>query len=337
MSARAIQVGTRAVGEITLDADRVRGEGGPHNPRLVLPVTIRMHTRPAAETLTLTELVCTLYAGSIGPAGQIGQPAIVDLTRGLPARSNPHGSTPSYHEIQFPLSDALISLLEEHRHRTENKAFAGWLTISATVAWLAALGGESPLSQNIRAIPDFPFGTDMGICFTLAWFQDTIVENLSVPVSASVWIDSVLPGLGLDHLRLVEIALPHAGGALPDSVIPLFDAARRDYDEGRYRESIQKCRDVRTRVEKHLGATKHHPVGDAIGDRVASPLNDDEREFLNQSWTALVDFTSAAHHQPAYVAADAKVCLLLTAVLLEFLQGLLAAPPLGHGSRGAGQ
>ncbi|PZR99876.1 MAG: hypothetical protein DLM70_14600 [Chloroflexi bacterium] len=329
---RGIQVGAQVVGEIALDLERVRGEGGPASPCLVLPVTVSMHSRDASQALAVTNLVCTLYSGEIIPAYQVGQPVTFDLMGGLPVRSTRFAPNPHCMEISFPLSTSLIHRLEDRRHRTEDKAFFGHLTVSGTVAWLVASGGEAPGNRSMKPIPGYAFDSNLGICFILAPFQETRVDTIVVRVSASTWIDHVLPGLGLDHVRLVEISLPRSGGALPEAIGPFFDGARRDYDAGRYRECVQKCRDVRYAVEKHVGATAQRPVGEAIQDRVGWPLAEAERRFLNQCWRALADFTSASHHQHAFFAADANACLLLSAVLLEFLQNLVVAPPAGDGS-----
>lgn len=333
MSFATIQVGMHVIGEITLNDNQVRGEGGPYNPRLVVPVEITLHQRPATQAIAVTSLTHTFYCGEIGPSTQIGQPVTRDLTAGFPARSNPHGPSRSYLEMQFHVSEAMIVQMEAHRHRSPDTTFQGWVTVSASVAWILAAGGEAAGEQSLNPIPDYSFDMTTGVCVSMAPFMETRVDNLSIRLPASTWVDKVLPGLGLDQLRLVEIALPRSGGVVPGEVIPHFDAARRDYDSGRHRECIQKCRDVRTLIEKHLGASKGHPVGDAMADLAGLPLPQDQRRFLNQCWIALVDLTSAAHHQVVYSTADARACLLLTAVLLEYLQMLLAAPPLGYGAR----
>ena len=87
-------------------------------------------------------------------------------------------------------------------------------------------------------------------------------------IPASLWVSNVLPPLGFSSLRLIEIALPAANELLPDALLASFDAARRDYDLGNYRECVQKCRDVRNAVEQHLRATRQHSVANVIGDRL---------------------------------------------------------------------
>ena len=54
MNSQGIQVGAHRVGEISPHLDFVRGEGGPRNPRLVVPLEISLHPRPASEALAVT-------------------------------------------------------------------------------------------------------------------------------------------------------------------------------------------------------------------------------------------------------------------------------------------
>lgn len=330
MNSRGIQVNAHQIGEISVDLEQVRGDGGPYNPRLVVPIEIVLHPRPVAQALAVTSLTCTLYAGEIAPTTQIGEPVTCDVSHGFPARTSPDAPSRTVRYMHFPLTDASIALTERHRHRAPENMFQGWLTASVSVAWLFAAGGQVPGPRSVRSFPDYPFDLNMGICIGLAHFLGTRIENIPLWVPASTWINKVLPGVGLNHLRLVEMFLPRVGGALPAEIIPHFDAARLDYDAGRYRECIQKCRDVRKPIETLLKATRSRPVGDALADVLGTRLPEDQRKFLNQWWNALVDFSSAAHHQTAYTQADARACLLLTATILEYLQSLLSPAPLGY-------
>jgi hypothetical protein len=165
----------------------------------------------------------------------------------------------------------------------------------------------------------------MGLFSFVVPFWNTRIDDLPVRIPQSTWVDRVLPGLGLDRLRLVELALPAFGGPLPQEVVPHFDAARRDYDAGRYRECIQQCRSIRHAVERHLGATEKQPVQEQVGQRLGWPADSPQRMFLAQTWKALVDLTNAALHRldTVFQARDARACLLTTAVLLEYLERLV--------------
>ncbi len=192
MSSANIQVGMHLIGEITLNENQVRGEGGSYNPRLVVPVEINLHQRPATQSIVVTSLTYTFYCGEISPSTQIGEPVTRDLTASFPTRSNPHGPGRSYLEMQFQVSEAMIVQMEAHRHRSPDTTFQGWVTVSASIAWMLAAGGEAPGAHSLRPIPDYSFNMTMGICVSVAPFLETSVGNLSIRLPASTWIRSCL-------------------------------------------------------------------------------------------------------------------------------------------------
>ena len=319
-----IQVHNRRIGTITLDEQRVRGEGGAHDPRILLPFSITMEPQPSGAMLALTELRCSLHLTSpCFPNNQVGPSATISLLENMSCRSSIHGSAPGQIEVRLPLTEQLIASLEAHRHRHPEGNFDAYLSLHVTVAWVAATGNALP--AEARLLQGHPLDSSLGPFSLLAPLWYPRIDDLSVRISASVWVDQVLPSLGFSSLRLIEITLPTANGLLLEGIIASFDAARRDYDLGNYRECIQKCRDVRNAIERHLSATQQHPVADVIGDRLGLPTGAPQRPFLRNVWTGFADFTNASHHQSTVqglLRADAHVCLLLTALLLEYINQL---------------
>jgi hypothetical protein len=132
----------------------------------------------------------------------------------------------------------------------------------------------------------------------------------------------VSPGLGEDRLRLVVVGFPAPGGPLGGQVAELFDAARRAYDAGDYRECVQKCRDVRNHVERSVRGTDDERVAAAAARHVGAAGDDPRVTFLDRAWTAVGDFTSDSHHVHTVGRLDgpsARAALLMTATLIEFV------------------
>ncbi len=316
-------VGNRIIGTISLNERETRGEGGPHDARIVLPLTVTMHPQPAAAMLALTELRCSLHLTTPTFAGnQVGPTVTLNLLENMSCRSVPAGPGSWPIEVRLPLTEPLIVHLETHRHRHPEGTFVASLGFHGTVAWLSATGNTTPPDARMQ---NHPIDLQFGLFSVLAPFWNTRIEDLSVQIPASQWVDRVLPPLGYTSLRLIEIILPAANGLLPEALVISFDAARRDYDLGNYRECIQKCRDVRSAVEHQLGAIRQHPVADVLGDRLGLPPDAPQRAFLRNVWTGFADLTNAAHHQSTVqglLRADAHVCLLTTALLLEYISQL---------------
>jgi hypothetical protein len=93
---------SRVVGQIEIDPGGLRGEAGPLEPRLVIPLSVVMNPRPPGEMLALLRLNGTLHLGdSNNPATQVGLPATVDLLRGFYARSVPSGPVGCKYDVEF--------------------------------------------------------------------------------------------------------------------------------------------------------------------------------------------------------------------------------------------
>lgn len=333
-----IMVGSsHSVGTIECSGEHVTGEGGPVDPRLVVPLVVRLHRRPVAEQVAVLGFRISLHLAppssslddrnSIGPVVTTVGPSPVG-TVNLPFLSLPDGIIDYHCAVRIPLTLAHITQLERFRHQAPNKILAATLRIVPEVAWVLAVGNSISIPNREEAAPlPNPFSSMMGMLVTYAHFWSVGACAVPLTVSSSAWITNVLPGLGYDSLRLIEIRLPPTGGALPSSIGSFFDDARRDYDAGRYRECIEKCRDVRNAIEQYLGATTKDHIAKVIGDRLGWTASAPQRAYLKGMWDGFAALTNAGHHIPAALQlteTDARTCVLTTATLCEYLNALLS-------------
>jgi hypothetical protein len=275
------------------------------------------------QALALLDVTCSLHLKS--PAfdeNQVGPSVTMHLARDrMRVRTFPQAPESAGFQLRIPLSQPVLGLLETHRHQAPDMAFRAYLRLAPTVGWLYEIG-NSRRPDGTADGPVDALESHLGMYSKLAQIWTAEIAPLSVEVPASVWVEKVLPGLGLDRLRLVEIALPEAGGVVPDGVVEHFDAARRDYDLGNYRECIEKCRYVRDALADHLGTTRTRQLGDVVADQRGLPPDAPVRNFWNGIWRGLWDITNAGHHaserQP-FTAADAHACLMTAALILEYL------------------
>ena len=82
---QSITVGSgRTVGNVWVDGDRVRGEGGPVRPQLVVPVTIEVGAMPEEATLAVSSLSARLSTDTnASPHQMICQPISQSLVPGF--------------------------------------------------------------------------------------------------------------------------------------------------------------------------------------------------------------------------------------------------------------
>jgi hypothetical protein len=219
--------------------------------------------------------------------------------------------------VRVPLTQAIVAHFEQRRQQHPEHAFSAYLRLAPTLAWLEQTGNLQPDDFG-----EHPFrNQQMGPFSRLDYFWYAQPAELRIEVPASVWVQQVLPGFGLNHQRLVEITLPETG-VLPAEVIGYWDTARRHMDLGNYRESMAACRDVRNAVEQHVGATRAHPVSDMVANRLGLAPDAPQRTILRVAWEALREATNEAHHIPGgprLTSPDARLCLHMTAVVLEYV------------------
>ena len=306
------------LGDVECDPARVRGDGGPINPTLVAPLTVKLNPRPAEEAVAVTELWGRLYLQdtALTPLGEMTRARSPNSPQGLWS-SNPNSPSADGAELRIPLTPAHLRVLEDVRPQDGNVPLRVRLDVAA--AWVR---GEHRLGSA--------GGAPVLELLPLAWVR---TDELRLLVPLVHWVESVLPALGTDRFRTVVISLPMNGPLTPNTpLVRWFDDARARYDAGDWRGCIERCRDVRRAVETTLKATKSDPVSAKAAAASGLPPNPAISSFVDGVWGALSQVTNEAHHpehhEPVYRAADARAVLLTTATTLEYLAALLNSPTL---------
>jgi hypothetical protein len=191
----------------------------------------------------------------------ICQPISKSLVPGFYARSLPHGPNDHTVELRFFLSQAEVEDVERRRQAVQGNVFSLYLGLEAEVAGLQTFNevvhGQTPEPT--------PWPIHYGLFSRVLPFWTTQISPLSVQIDQSRWVSDVLPGLGYDRLRLVEMRFPPA---LPDhgNAAAQFDKARRALDGRRYGDAIQECRGLLNMWEKLYRATRQRRLAEVVGD-----------------------------------------------------------------------
>ncbi|HEX3679024.1 MAG TPA: hypothetical protein VHU90_04820, partial [Galbitalea sp.] len=214
-----------------------------------------------------------------------------------------------------------LEALEAHRHASGADLFELYVGIDAVVAALQLRNETKPREQP----PATPWNPGFGAFLQVLPFWSTRIMPIPVRIERSTWIRDVLPGLGYDRRRLLEITFPPP---LPNhpSAASEWDKARRAFDERRYDDCVAECRDLLSMRRKELEATKGNPVSALLANRRRWPPSDARIAFVDGIWKSAVDLVNAPHHpegheQPQHFdAADARLILLLTAALSSYVR-----------------
>lgn len=311
--------GTISVGSVSVNGGAVHGEGGPVRPRIVVPLKIEMSPQPDDAMIAVVALTASLGAQAhSSPRQVLCQPVTPQLMSRFPAHSGPR---PSEHteELRFFLSQAEIEDIETLRHGTNADVFTLYLDLDVVVAGLK--------SHNKTGTEQTSWDSRFGMYSEILPFWAVQVQPLQINIEQSVWVREVLPGLGYDRLRLIELTFPPP---LPDrsNAASQFDKAKRALDERRYGDCIDKCRGLLNMWEKQFKAVKNRRVAQVIAEDRGWPESDIRRELLDTLWKQVGDIANAPHHPEndddieLFDRRDARLVLLLTAVLSEYVEQL---------------
>lgn len=308
-----------ALGEISLNPADIRGEGGLSGPVIVVPLEVRLTPRPKAEQVAVLALEADLTQGNQPIRDRIGTD-VRDLRPGMQVVSTEWGTPIHRIELRFPVLGPALEQLELRRHASDGRLSMS-LSFRLVLAWLRAHNevGQAPEASN-------PFDMRHGMLADLTLFWSPAASDLSFVVEQNTWVTQVLPELGYDKVRLVEVRLPTE---LDDELTrAAFGRQLRHLDLGGYRESIAASRDLLHAWEKRLGATQKHPVAAVVADGKGWDEEDPRRRFLDQLWSAAKNLPNTVLHeanQPTMLnlgEPETRMHVLLTAALSEWLTEL---------------
>ncbi len=316
------------IGQISVNGTEVRGEGGPINPQLVVPLEVQLDNQPDEAPLALGRLRATIGTDQIvWPATAICPPICVDLVGGFRVRSGSTSSTSrggEQVELRFFLTLAQVEELERRRHANRDDAFCLYLQLGPTVIGLKNSNVPRPGQARPSTIWDAKYGMYAELVVFWAANQPSA---LRVDVETSTWVRRVLPGLGYDRARLVEVTLPPP---LPDqpNAATEFDKAKTALHGRRYEDSVAACRGLVAMWKELFGATDRDPVANVIARRQGWSEDDGRRQFLDALWKATTDFVNGPHHPEGSGQGfwldygDARLAFMVTTLLSEYLGSL---------------
>jgi hypothetical protein len=316
-----IRLGNVGIGEVSIFGGGVRGQGRSSHPHLVLPLTVDLNNRPAESSLAITSIKGILGVSqhpSINDA--LCQPVVEHLSNQYVIHTVVQGSGERTVDLRFPLNLADVERLERLRHASENRHLVLYVAVEATVV------GLKTYNQMGETTEELPWEFNLGMLSQMLPFWSCTINPVQVEIEQSTWVDNVLPGLGYDRLRLLELNFP---APLPDhsNAAKQFDRARLALDQRRYGDCIQECRGLLNMWEKQYGATpKAKPLATIVASDRGWPQDDIRRQLLDTLWKEVGDVANAPHHPEGDVDSelfdvrDARLVLLLTTALSEYVQ-----------------
>jgi hypothetical protein len=316
--------GGPSIGKVSVSESDTRGEGGPLMPQLVIPLLFKLDPQPHEKSLAVFQLRAALYKDQQNfPTSLTCQPIFLGQTNGFLAWSMSNGRVGSNRvELRFSITAHEIAALEYDRHTKASNVFDLYLKLEPAFAGLQHFNEYQPGQQTVSGPWD---DLRFGMYSQMFPFWTSTVQTILLRLERTTWIERVLPGLGYDRLRLLEVALPPP---LPGhgSAATEFDKARQALDERRYSDCVAACRGLIGIWETALGASRDQRMADVVASRLEWTESDLRRRFLDDLWKAANDIANVPHHpegQPVTPQPvdhrDARLLFLVVASLSEYL------------------
>lgn len=319
-----IRVSNMGVGKVRLDPAEIRGEGGAHDPRLVVPIKVELHQQTLEHQIAILRVAASLHLDQYPQhSNQFASTISYDTLYNMPLRSVNLGSSTGSLDLCFGLTHAQLKALENVRHQAGKNLY---LRLDPIIVWNKHTGNSQGIAGGVSTLGEGGWDVNAGMFSEVAFFWLPSVGTLRLDVAAMDWVEKIFPGMGYDFFRLIEVKLPTTNSLVPVEAIEHFKEAQQDYDRGLHRESLMKCRFALEEVEAHLPSRPQgHRIGSAITTALGwpnTPRLTEQAAFLDGAWLALYSMANASHHTPStksLLPADAQIVLIETAALLEYL------------------
>ena len=286
--------------KIRVEATRIRGEGGPEYPRLIIPAELDLSPigpRGEEQHFAILNVQCGLFLQD--PSLKIAD-AINNFS---PNKVHFVGHSTTY-EVEFPLDQYRIERIEEKRKDD--------LNITVSFHLITSLCMPQVIQRNDRQVTEEFLTTD---------FDSTSVR-LSLDVPKSHWIEKVLPSLGYGEVRIVEIPLAE-GIVARESPKSLdeFMHAQEYFDKGDYDKAVEHCRTAIEPIREILHRLKGMIESNTEYDWVKE-IGEATCDWLDKIYKKTRNLTSKPHHLPSvghFSRYDAEAILLVTTALIAYV------------------
>ncbi|RXK59177.1 hypothetical protein ESA94_13635 [Lacibacter luteus] len=283
--------------DLTVLTDQIIGFGGANSPILQVPIKIDFGGVLTINKRGLSRLEVLSIKGELKSIeGEIHcSESYTILTRNITLETSFHDS------INFSLTSEVVNKIEKYR----NGKVAFWLNVHIQT------GQYQEISFQDGNTGSFMTGTE------------TSLGQLKFEVEQSKWVNSILPQLGHNSYKLIE--LPLANDIIPkeyQNSLTELEAARKYFMNGDYDKTVAHCRsaidpfkqikskELREFIESKSELDWVSAVIDATGD------------WLDKILKATSGFTSKTHHIPStghFGRADAEILIMMTTAIVAYV------------------
>ena len=163
-----IRVSNRGVGKVRLDPAEIRGEGGEHDPRLVLPIKIELHQQLPEHQIAILRLSASLHLDQYpSHSNQFSSTVSYDTIYNMPLRSVNNGPSNGELHLCFSLTHAQLKALENMRHQPGKSLY---LRLDPVIVWNKHTGNSQSWAGGGSTLGESGWNTEVGMFSDFAFF-----------------------------------------------------------------------------------------------------------------------------------------------------------------------
>jgi hypothetical protein len=214
------------------------------------------------------------------------------------------GNSGTPYIIRFPLSERAIALIEKYR--------TGDVTIQLEIKLIMKVGEAKPVINNSP------------VTLPLWSHSEFHVSYVTITIPRSLWIERILPNLGYQTLRLVEIPVKHnVLNEAYDNIILAFNAAEKYYNQHDYNQCVAHCRNTLETLHKELQRFKNE-VGSKSNFTWLDKTTSETVAWIKEMDKQTYRMTSKAHHEVTveYTRSEAQSIYLVVLGLMHYIGSL---------------
>jgi hypothetical protein len=289
--------------ELHLSPDQVNAVGGVNAPTFVVPIEIkynrlnRNNTDGQPGTFKVTSVKAELKITD--QQFKCGETVHV-LSQSIYRDNDSWG-----YSFQFLLNQEIITRIE--KYRKGNIPMRLELQIQ-----IARYGSINVMQNNAKESITFING------------YETTSMQVSFDVEQSHWVNKILPGLGHNSYKLVE--LPLFNEIIPKEYktsIVEFEEARKYFINGDYDKTVAHCRAA---IDPFKSGKKLEELKAFVKSKSefewANKVLDATEEWLDKIIKATAAFTSKTHHAPSighFSRTEAEIVLIITTGIIAYI------------------
>lgn len=286
--------------KIQIEPTEISGNGGAENPTLIVPLKIIVNP-------------IKLSGNKKQPFNLMGVDASISFN-GLNYKTsktikfNYHKinyDNTIYYALDFQLDNYKLSKIEEKRIENIRVQIDLTLHIGHYESIVLNTGNINNPTTERDFISDF----------------DYVSANISVEIPHSHWVSKVLPAMGYNSVRIIEI--PSASTLLVEELnnsLKELNIANEYYLKGDYDKTVAHCRSAIDPIKRKLPDLKN-AIQSSVEKDWVTKITEATESWLDVMVKQTFNFTSKAHHIPSvghFSRADAEIIYMITMGIVAY-------------------